>query len=262
MSDAIKDMDEFLKRAGVNRAIDTAMAREGADHPERPLVEPKPLVDGDSRPRRPPTDIFTITPEERKAYKIGDHEEPTWILDPQVWGPKAIGDTAADFLRQHPGRRLVFGPNGQLIRNGDLVLAVKSKEEVEELQRQIDADAEAYHREIQGDDISGAPPRFRREQFTAEDAQRIAEEHIASGAIGPTAGMSYFEVVRMLGAEEVEREAARWRRNGRTGATQAHIPASPEAAARVEDAVKEARDRARHASGARRSFLVQGFKKK
>lgn len=160
---------------------------------------------------KPGEDEFSLTPEERKQFGIGDNEEIGWIRDDRYWGNKVPGNRARQFLKENPGGRLVYH-EGELITNGvDLVLTARPMAEVEKLRARDAAIEREYYRmqdQEQRDDDEFNPQDkdalIRRKRQNQEQFRR-------SGMIGPnspSSGLAYEDYIRYRGLtlDDIKRE--------------------------------------------------------
>lgn len=182
-------------------------------------IENKPLLtDGQTNPRLPSEyDHLYLSSEEYKEYGINPETEVhCWIRNPNYWAQHEAGDRAAQFRREYPGRRVIL-QDGQFVTNGrDLILAVKSRAEVEADERLQRAETAEFEQNAESGEIPGARPPFRGvTQADFESIRASHRENIASGIIGETKGMSWEHVRRMKGPEAVAAEEAFHRNGGR-----------------------------------------------
>lgn len=212
------------------------------------IAEAPLLTNGASNPRLPPGhDIYSVLDEERATLGIAPHEEVAWVRNPVDWRKAEMQDRVRQWTREQGGRRIPLDAQGEPVTLGDLVLVVKQKSEAEEADALQVNNAEDFIEMTQHGDVEGIP-RYRagNAQDLEERAQRLHEEHVAQGLIGPTSGMDFERVIAQKGIPAMLREQAFYRNGGR------HVDVQTEAQG-------ERMDAARGKGQAQRNFSDSGF---
>lgn len=196
---------------------DTVAAKELDPRKEIAHVNSSFMVsDGVSREKRPNGYDFTyVSDSEMRRYGGNpDTEVPCYIRNPELWGKLQGGegqDRAREFLSDGEGRRIPT-PNGEFVKNQDLILAFKPRAEVEAQERETEADALSFRRMLDGEeDIRGERtiPRYRSGQKTLADSEAEHRRNTMAGIIGETKGRDWMEVVER-NPEKYARDRARY----------------------------------------------------
>jgi hypothetical protein len=147
---------------------------------------------------RPPGYDFThLSDNEIRSFGGNpDKEVPVWIRSPKFWEKIEGQSRALQFVREAGGRRIPC-PGGEFIENQDLILAFKSRAEVESNIRAEKQDADYMDRVLAGeDDIRGDRPipRWKSGNLTQDDSRREHDRNVMAGIIGPTKDRDWTEV--------------------------------------------------------------------
>jgi hypothetical protein len=209
LKDAIKTADEALSVSTeeTKAVAETAAAKLDNTHPMAPQ---EALGMG--------MDRWALTPAEMKEYGIEPGEGPYWLRNPARWAEHELDDRAREFLRGHPGRRIIL-KNGKPVCNADFILGVRSREEMEAIAEADKQAVQDLQRRIEREtgDIAGVP-RATQQSLAEIDVDKLKDQARQAGWIGPTSGFSWQEVYRRKGAEAVAREEAHFRSMGMHGA--------------------------------------------
>jgi hypothetical protein len=172
-------------------------------------------------------DEFYVSPERRKALGIEDHEEVTWVRNPKTWESIEMADSLDKFLWDGDGHRVIQkgGVDGAWIKNGDVVMCVRPKYEIEARDAELNANVrrdygsgESTSHKLNRD--AGGRPEFRKEALEPEDVYESSQAARSEGLVGTqgagsTAGQDWPDVVRQKGEAGFEAEQAYYRSNAR-----------------------------------------------
>jgi hypothetical protein len=196
--------------------------------------------------REPGYDFLSLTDQEYTDYGINKETEVhCWIRNPDIWMRHEMMDRASTFRQEDKQRRRrIVLVDGQPVMNGDLILATKSRAEVEESEARQRRETDAFLEQIETGDVPGVP-RYRPGSTDEMRAQAEAQyaENVAQGLIGPTSGMAWEAVMQQKGVEAFEREAAFYRNGGR------HVDVPEGGAGEALEARRESAQTARGAGG-------------
>lgn len=157
-------------------------------------------------------DKFSILPEERADYGIGDDRAVAWVRNPANWEKIEHSDRIREFGRERPGAKVAMTSDGDMVTNGDLVLmhypqAHKDREEA--------ARTAEYQEYVYGEAPDSYPRDKERLRHLSEQMHRQHERDGFIGAQSATQGLPYEQALSKYTSQQIDAEEARFRRGTR-----------------------------------------------
>jgi hypothetical protein len=161
----------------------------------------------------PGKDIYYISPQEKKRFKIGENDKIAFVRNPGIWQKIEMSDAIRNFQNRsdREGAEVVYNEAGEMVQVGDLV-AMKYPVKLWEAEEAARLDA---CKEDQHSDEMPSEGEMNRIKMERKHRQReLLEQQSIIGERSPSYRMRYSDMVNSRGAKAIEEEEARYRSPG------------------------------------------------